>query len=189
MILVAISGTTYWTIALVIGLVAALVVAALLVMLLMQVGRIKRSVDGLLQIAGEVGANTANIPQLEATAPVLAQIVDEAVIQDGYMNALTDGFSEQAQTMSTDLQIVLSVVLALVVVAVLAIALILIRRGLEAISEGLGTLATALGDVETQHLRPLEPAVKAINAQFEVILSALPGIARKAAVVAERRPR
>ena len=98
MILVAISGTTYWTIALVIGLVAALVVAALLVMLLMQVGRIKRSVDGLLQIAGEVGANTANIPQLEATAPVLAQIVDEAVIQDGYMNALTDDFSEQAQT-------------------------------------------------------------------------------------------
>jgi hypothetical protein len=98
MILIAISGTTYWTIALVIGLVAALVVAALLVMLLMQVGRIKRSVDGLLQIAGEVGANTANIPQLEATAPVLAQIVDEAVVQDGYMNALTDGFSEQAQT-------------------------------------------------------------------------------------------
>jgi hypothetical protein len=39
-----------------------------------------------------VGANTAHIPQLEATAPVLAQIVDEAVVQDGYMNALTDGF-------------------------------------------------------------------------------------------------
>ena len=92
MTLVAISGTTYWTIALIIGLVAALAVAALLVMLLLQVARIKRSVDGLLEIAGEVGANTANIPQLEATAPVLAQIVDEAVVQDGYMNALTDGF-------------------------------------------------------------------------------------------------
>ena len=50
------------------------------------------SVDGLLEIAGKVGANTANIPQLEATAPVLALIVDEAVVQDGYMNALTDGF-------------------------------------------------------------------------------------------------
>jgi hypothetical protein len=91
--------------------------------------------------------------------------------------------------MSTDLQIVLSVVLALVVIAVLAVALILVRRGLEAISQGLATLATALNDVESQHLRPLEPAVKAINAQFEVILGALPGIARKAAVVAERRPR
>ena len=97
MILVAISGTTYWTIALIIGLVAALAVAALLVMLLLQVERIKRSVDGLLQVAGVVGANTANIPQLEATAPVLAQIVDEAVVQDGYMNALTDGFGERVE--------------------------------------------------------------------------------------------
>ncbi len=95
MTIVAISGTTYWTIALIIGLVAALAVAALLVMLLLQVERIKRSVDALLEVAGEVGANTANIPQLEATAPVLAQIVDEAVVQDGYMNALTDGFGEE----------------------------------------------------------------------------------------------
>ena len=62
-------------------------------------------------------------------------------------------------------------------------------RGLSEISSGLGTLDAALSDVESQHLRPLEPAVKAINAQFDVILSALPGIARKAAVVAERRPR
>ena len=91
--------------------------------------------------------------------------------------------------MSTDLQIVLSVVLALVVIAVLAVALILVRRRLEQISEGLGTLASALDDVESQHLRSLEPAVKAINAQFDVILSALPGIARKASVVAARRPR
>jgi len=35
----------------------------------------------------------------------------------------------------------------------------------------------------------LTGAVTAINAQFEIILSALPGIARKAAIVAERRPR
>lgn len=94
MTLVAASGDTYWTIALVIGLVAALVVASLLVALLMYIGRIQRSVEGLLEIAGKVGQNTANIPQLEATAPVLAQIVDEAVVQDGYMNALTDGFGQ-----------------------------------------------------------------------------------------------
>ena len=43
--------------------------------------------------------------------------------------------------------------------------------------------------VESEHLRPLEPAVKAINAQFDTILSALPGIAVKARIVAERRPR
>jgi hypothetical protein len=89
----------------------------------------------------------------------------------------------------SDLQIVLSVILAVVVIAVLAVALILVRRDLEAISDGLEKLAGALEDVESRHLRPLEPAVKAINAQFEVILSALPGIARKASVVAERRPR
>ena len=91
--------------------------------------------------------------------------------------------------MSTDTLTVLTVVLGVVVIAVLAVALILIRRGLEEISQGLATLAAALSGVEAEHLRPLEPSVKAINAQFDVILSALPGIARKAAIVAERRPR
>jgi hypothetical protein len=89
----------------------------------------------------------------------------------------------------TDLQIVLAVILAVVVIAVLALALILVRRDLEAISDGLATLGGALDEVESNHLRPLEPAVQAINAQFDIILSALPGIARKAAIVAERRPR
>jgi hypothetical protein len=90
--LAATSIHTYWAIALVIGLVAALAVAALLTVLLNAVGSIAKSVDGLLEVAGKVAANTANIPQLEATAPVLELIVTEAVVQDGYMNALTDGF-------------------------------------------------------------------------------------------------
>jgi hypothetical protein len=85
--------------------------------------------------------------------------------------------------------VILSVVLALVVIAVLAVSLIQVRRGLQSISEGLATLAGALEGVEAEHLRPLEPAVKAINSQFAIILSALPGIAAKAAIVAERRPR
>jgi hypothetical protein len=91
--------------------------------------------------------------------------------------------------MSTDTLIVLSVVLAVIVIAVLALALIEVRRGLTRISEGLATLGSALQGVESEHLRPLEGAVKAINAQFDIILGALPGIARKAAIVAERRPR
>ncbi len=89
----------------------------------------------------------------------------------------------------TDLLVLLSVLLAVVVVAVLAAALIRIRSRLESASRGLATLADALETVEAEHLRPLEPAVKAINAQFDVILGAMPGIAAKAAVVAERRPR
>jgi hypothetical protein len=89
----------------------------------------------------------------------------------------------------TDVLVLLSVLLAVVVVAVLAAALIRIRTRLESASRGLATLADALETVESEHLRPLEPAVKAINAQFDVILGAMPGIASKAAVVAERRPR
>ncbi len=91
--------------------------------------------------------------------------------------------------MSTeDVLLLLSVLLGLVVVAVLAIALIRVRQGLQNISEGLATLGAALTTVESEHLRPLEPAVKAINAQFDVILGAMPGIAKKASIVAERRP-
>ena len=90
--------------------------------------------------------------------------------------------------MSTGALIILSVVLALVVVAVLAWALIAIRVKLLAASEDLATLATALQSVEAEHLRPLDGAVRAINEQFDVILGAMPGIAAKAALVAERRP-
>jgi hypothetical protein len=90
--------------------------------------------------------------------------------------------------MSTTLLVVLSVILAVVVVLVLAGALIVVRAGLQRISQGLATLAGALEGVESEHLRGLEGSVEAINAQFDIILGALPGIAKKAAVVAERRP-
>jgi hypothetical protein len=90
----AVSGNGLWAVSLGIGLVAALVVAALLVTLVRTVEDIDRSAAGLLDVAGKVAGNTAYIPQLEATAPVLGQIVDEAVVQDRYMNALTDGFGE-----------------------------------------------------------------------------------------------
>jgi hypothetical protein len=85
------SANTLWAISLGIGLVAALVVAFLLIVLVRTVDDIGRSVNGLLGVAGNVAGNTAHIPQLEATAPVLGLIVEEAVVQDRYMNALTDG--------------------------------------------------------------------------------------------------
>ena len=84
--------------------------------------------------------------------------------------------------------VLLAIILAVVVVAVLALALIEIRRRLLSISSGLATLSDALENVEAEHLAPLGPAVEAINAQFEIITGALPEIGRKAAIVAERRP-
>jgi predicted permease len=88
----ALSNHGAWWIALAIGLVAALVVAALLAVLIRAVQDIDKSAAALLAVAGQVAGNTAKIPQLEATGPVLGLIVEEAVVQDGYMNALTDGY-------------------------------------------------------------------------------------------------
>ena len=96
MTVLAITNNDMWGVALIIGLVAALIVAGLLVLLVRAVRDIDDSVATLLGVAGKVAENTANIPQLQATAPVLGQIVDEAVVQDGYMNALTDGYGGAA---------------------------------------------------------------------------------------------
>jgi hypothetical protein len=86
------SNNGLWAVSLGIGLVAALVVAYLLIVLVRAVADIRKSVAGLLDVAGKVAGNTSNIPQLEATAPVLGLIVEEALVQDRYMNALTDGY-------------------------------------------------------------------------------------------------
>lgn len=90
--------------------------------------------------------------------------------------------------MSSTTLTVLSVILAAIVIAVLAVALIAIAARLRSTADKLATLANALETVQTEHLSALRPAVQEINAQFDVIVGALPGIAAKAAVVAERRP-
>lgn len=95
--LLALTSTerTLWYVTLAIGLVVALVVAAMLLMLLSLLARIRASVRELLASAGAVAESTANIPKLEATAPVLEQIAAEGVVQDGYMNALSQGYGEE----------------------------------------------------------------------------------------------
>ncbi len=90
--------------------------------------------------------------------------------------------------MSSTTLTVLSVLLAVVIIAVLAAALIVVRQSLAATSAKLATLAGALETVESEHLAPLQPAVTAINEQFDIIVGAFPGIAAKAKIVAERRP-
>lgn len=87
---------TLWYVSLGLGLVVAAVVTAMLLMLLGLLHQIRTGVRGLLDSAGRVAENTANIPQLEATAPVLQQIAAEGVVQDGYMNALSQGYDGEA---------------------------------------------------------------------------------------------
>jgi hypothetical protein len=94
--ILAVTGHTLWQVSLLIGLAAALVVVLLLLMLLRAVSDIDTRVVKLVDVAGKTAANTAYIPQLQATAPVLGKIVDEAIVQDGYMNALTDGYGGAA---------------------------------------------------------------------------------------------
>ena len=173
-----------WVLALIIGLVAALIVAALLLILLIRAVRdIESSIDALLEVAGKVGANTANIPQLEATAPVLAHDRRRGH-RPGRLHERAHRRLRRGDGMT---------------VAEHPAGGRRHRRARRRADRGpprpaprsrnLATLAGALEGVEAEHLRPLEPAVKAINAQFDIILSALPGIGAKAAVVAERRPR
>jgi hypothetical protein len=96
-IVLADAERTLWYVTLGFGLVVALAVAALLLLLLRYLRNIEMGVDGLLEGAGKVAENTANIPQLEATAAVLDQIHDEGVVQDAYMNALTQGYAGEAK--------------------------------------------------------------------------------------------
>jgi hypothetical protein len=87
---------TLWYVSLGLGLVVAGVVTVMLLTLLGLLDQIRTSVRGLLASAGKVGDNTASIPQLQATAPVLQQIAAEGVVQDGYMNALSHGYDKEA---------------------------------------------------------------------------------------------
>jgi hypothetical protein len=88
--------------------------------------------------------------------------------------------------MSTDAMTILTVVEAVLLVAVLAFALSRVRTRLANIETGLGALGGALSTVQSQHLRPLGTWVANINAPLVTIMSVLPGIAAKAAFVVRK---
>jgi hypothetical protein len=88
--------------------------------------------------------------------------------------------------MSTDLMIILSMVEPALLVVILAIALTMVAKRLEIISEGLGTLGGALATVESQHLRPLFGLVADVNGPLKIIVDTLPVIAGKAALVVRK---
>jgi hypothetical protein len=88
-----------WQVVLGMGAVVLVVVIILMMLLLSLVKDIESRVDALLVVAGTVASYTANIPKLAATPPVLNLIIEEAIIQDGYMNALTDGYIGAGETL------------------------------------------------------------------------------------------
>lgn len=87
-----------WQIALGMGAVVLAVVIILMMLLLSLVKDIQASVASLLDTAEVVASQTENIPKLGFTPPVLNLIIEEAIIQDGYMNALTDGYTAAGET-------------------------------------------------------------------------------------------
>ena len=88
-----------WQITLGMGAVVLVVVIILMMLLLSLVKDIQASVASLLTTAPLVAAHTENITKLAATPPVLNLIIEEAIIQDGYMNALTDGYIGAGETL------------------------------------------------------------------------------------------
>jgi hypothetical protein len=88
-----------WQVVLGMGAVVITVVIILLMLLLSLVKDIQTSVATLLETTPIIAGCTANIPKLGATPPVLNLIIEEAIIQDGYMNALTDGYIGAGETL------------------------------------------------------------------------------------------
>jgi hypothetical protein len=88
-----------WQMALGMGGVVLIVVIILLMLLLSLVVDIQTSVANLLSTAGVVASHTVNIPKLSLTPPVLNLVIEEAIIQDGYMNALTDGYTGAGESL------------------------------------------------------------------------------------------
>ncbi len=88
-----------WQIVLGMGAVVLVVVIILMMLLLSLVKDIQISVGILLETAPIVAASTSQIPLLAHTPPVLYLVIEEAIVQDGYMNALTDGYIGAGETL------------------------------------------------------------------------------------------
>ena len=97
MTLAAADTHALWQVVLGMGGVVLAVVIILLMLLLSYVKDIQISVAILLETAPIVSSHTEQIPLLAHTPPVLNLVIEEAIIQDGYMNALTDGYIAQGE--------------------------------------------------------------------------------------------
>jgi hypothetical protein len=87
-----------WQTALGMGAVVLAVVIILLMLLLSFIKDIQAGVAVLLETAPVIAQHTSNIPLLGATPGVLNLIIEEALVQDGYMTVLVDHYAEPGET-------------------------------------------------------------------------------------------
>jgi hypothetical protein len=88
MTLAAFDTHALWQIVLGMGAVVLIVVIVLMMLLLSLIKDIRMSVDDLLTAAPVLAGQTANLMKLKATPGVLDMIIEEALVQDGYMDVL-----------------------------------------------------------------------------------------------------
>lgn len=88
-----------WQVAVGMGAVVLIVVIILLMLLLSFVKDIQASVAILLETAPIIAQHTSKIPLLKITPSVLNLVIEEAIVQDGYMNALTDDYTGAGESL------------------------------------------------------------------------------------------
>lgn len=82
-----------WQVALGMGAVVLAVVIVLMMLLLSIIKDIRLGVDSLLATAPVLAKQTSNLTKLAATPGVLDMIIEEAVVQDGYMDVLAGHYA------------------------------------------------------------------------------------------------
>jgi len=88
-----------WQVALGMGAVVLAVVIILMLLLLSLIKDIQTSVAILLETAPIVASQTAALTQLTATPGVLDLIIEEAIVQDGYMDVLAEPYLAAGETL------------------------------------------------------------------------------------------
>ncbi len=87
-----------WQTALGMGAVVLVVVVILLMLLLSYVKDIQGSVGVLLEVAPILAQQTSKLPLLRATPGVLDLIIEEALVQNGYMDVLVAHHAAPGET-------------------------------------------------------------------------------------------
>ena len=89
-----------WQVVLGMGLVVLAVVIILMMLLLSFIKDIRANVDTLLEVAPVLANQTSNLTKLRATPGVLDMIIEEALVQDGYMNVLGAHYAAPGEVIS-----------------------------------------------------------------------------------------